>query len=612
MSRAWFGGTSADWLVSSYPFGSRTLLALQTGQTVLNLYSAATGGTPYTDLLDATGTPITSVTVTGHQVPPFQGPDAILGLWADKGDGSPRELLEAQDTAAVASAVASATAAAATATATLPTGTPAAYKVPWRDASNVYTWTAATAVVARALGWKIADDYALDTTGATTHTAAQVQAWLDDAAAGTAYASGTIKCSGTAVIKGDSELSHLTWNYTGSTLAIQVGVGTSGTLLLEKTVRLPRVICTGKPTTGWTAGTIGVQAINTDACVIWVPKIQGFETGYYAWALGTGNVYNEVHLLHLDNNKRNMVAGAGTGGWSNSNNYYLGLLTHNSAEGSSVAGARCILHESATNLVNANHYYGGSVEGNVAEFHLEENGLYNIYDGLRWENSGGCRVEWGATSSRNDIRGGYTAQSIVETHVAGSSLNRISSTGMSRVIGSTAKAVQWLENTSSSTAGVNAIMDPGATLAGSDPTVAYRVFQSADETRMKRATDTNDRLKLDHVNGRVYLGNAAAAIAMYLTAVSTSGVSLNGGNLYSGTDNTYDIGLVSSLRFRDLFLGRNAAIGGTLAVTGNVGFNGTAPAAKPTVTGSRGGNAALASLLTALAGLGLITDSSTA
>ena len=43
---------------------------------------------------------------------------------------------------------------------------------------------------------------------------------------------------------------------------------------------------------------------------------------------------------------------------------------------------------------------------------------------------------------------------------------------------------------------------------------------------------------------------------------------------------------------------------------GNIGFYGAAPAAKPTVTGSRGANAALASLLTALATLGLITDSS--
>lgn len=41
-----------------------------------------------------------------------------------------------------------------------------------------------------------------------------------------------------------------------------------------------------------------------------------------------------------------------------------------------------------------------------------------------------------------------------------------------------------------------------------------------------------------------------------------------------------------------------------------VGFYGATAQAKPTVTGSRGGNAALASLLAALAALGLLTDSS--
>lgn len=48
------------------------------------------------------------------------------------------------------------------------------------------------------------------------------------------------------------------------------------------------------------------------------------------------------------------------------------------------------------------------------------------------------------------------------------------------------------------------------------------------------------------------------------------------------------------------------------AFTTAVGFNGTTPKTKITVTGSRGGNAALASLLTALANYGLITDSTTA
>lgn len=45
---------------------------------------------------------------------------------------------------------------------------------------------------------------------------------------------------------------------------------------------------------------------------------------------------------------------------------------------------------------------------------------------------------------------------------------------------------------------------------------------------------------------------------------------------------------------------------------GRVGFYGTTPVAKAAITGSRGGNAALASLLSQLATLGLITDSTTA
>ncbi len=45
---------------------------------------------------------------------------------------------------------------------------------------------------------------------------------------------------------------------------------------------------------------------------------------------------------------------------------------------------------------------------------------------------------------------------------------------------------------------------------------------------------------------------------------------------------------------------------------GRLGFHSATPISKPTVTGSRGGNAALASLLTALANYGLITNSTSA
>jgi len=45
---------------------------------------------------------------------------------------------------------------------------------------------------------------------------------------------------------------------------------------------------------------------------------------------------------------------------------------------------------------------------------------------------------------------------------------------------------------------------------------------------------------------------------------------------------------------------------------GKVGFYGSPPLNRPTCTGSRGGNAAIASVLAALASLGLIIDSTTA
>lgn len=60
-----------------------------------------------------------------------------------------------------------------------------------------------------------------------------------------------------------------------------------------------------------------------------------------------------------------------------------------------------------------------------------------------------------------------------------------------------------------------------------------------------------------------------------------------------------------------LLLVGHTTIGLSVNATG-IGFFTTAPQAKKTVTGSRGGNAALASLLTQLAGYGLVTDSSSA
>jgi hypothetical protein len=56
-----------------------------------------------------------------------------------------------------------------------------------------------------------------------------------------------------------------------------------------------------------------------------------------------------------------------------------------------------------------------------------------------------------------------------------------------------------------------------------------------------------------------------------------------------------------------------AAVFTTMSATTGFGAFGTAPVTvQPSVTGAKGGNEALASLLTALAAFGLITDNTTA
>ena len=90
----------------------------------------------------------------------------------------------------------------------------------------------------------------------------------------------------------------------------------------------------------------------------------------------------------------------------------------------------------------------------------------------------------------------------------------------------------------------------------------------------------------------------------------------------SGTDDTIYVGVKlsgGSFAWGLLVVSGRDTLVNTLEVDGaidhdgsTIGFYGTAPATKQTVTGSRGGNAALNSLCTALAAIGLITNSTSA
>lgn len=110
-----------------------------------------------------------------------------------------------------------------------------------------------------------------------------------------------------------------------------------------------------------------------------------------------------------------------------------------------------------------------------------------------------------------------------------------------------------------------------------------------------------------HLAGNLRIANnstfaSSTGPRMYKTA--TGGMVLQ-----AAAGSTYDFDIVSPAG-SDIISVPTGTI--DVKLSGKVGFNGTSPITKPTVTGSRAGNAALASLLTALSNYGLVVDSSSA
>jgi len=72
---------------------------------------------------------------------------------------------------------------------------------------------------------------------------------------------------------------------------------------------------------------------------------------------------------------------------------------------------------------------------------------------------------------------------------------------------------------------------------------------------------------------RAATATISGAVILQSTLAVTGAVTLTD-HLIHSADNTKDIGASGATRFRDLFLGRNAVVGGTLAVTGTSTFTG--------------------------------------
>jgi len=99
-----FGADLAAYVIGITTSGTTPNLAQLTAGVTVTFFSAETGGTQYTDLLDDQGNPITAVvsadgTPGGRGLgvlPPFRGPDTIKRMWAQAGSG-PRLLIVTND-----------------------------------------------------------------------------------------------------------------------------------------------------------------------------------------------------------------------------------------------------------------------------------------------------------------------------------------------------------------------------------------------------------------------------------------------------------------------------------------------------------------------------------
>lgn len=148
----------------------------------------------------------------------------------------------------------------------------------------------------------------------------------------------------------------------------------------------------------------------------------------------------------------------------------------------------------------------------------------------------------------------------------------------------------------------------GTTLSVGGPTITFlstavapSILQATDAT----ATVTGDTLTIQAQDTSGTTAVTAGALSLRAGDATGGSGTRNGGDLVArpGTGATAN----GSLRLR------NAAGTDRIVINSTgIGFFAVAPVAQQNITGSRGGNAALADLLTKLALTGLITDSTTA
>ena len=317
-------------------------------------------------------------------------------------------------------------------------------------------------------------------------------------------------------------------------VAVEIRTGAGTTLFRNKTVYLPKIT---KQTKTWDGTDVGVEVANAYESNIYVSRVTNFSKGLKVSAYGTGNVYNNYFLGHLENNKINLSLEAGdVDAWVNENNFFGGRFSHSSSEGTNVAGARHILINQSAHPANNNVFYKPCVEGNTPEFHIECYGQYNTFIQPRFEATT-PKVKYSQIDSSNYAHSnvilyGYKSEFVQITEDSNCIYNHVYTRNGFKVSGSGGtKGVFIASNTTSNNDPIFVGM-PLGTVHGKDPSTAYLFAIGGNYSRYKRETDAYPRMEFDHANGVVSFGNGTSSPPFKLKAYGTGHGKIEGGNLY--------------------------------------------------------------------------------
>lgn len=244
---------------------------------------------------------------------------------------------------------------------------------------------------------------------------------------------GTFRIDSTVTIMCNADLSLATFICNDTTItAVRAGSRGNGAVIYTIDVKLPKITNAAQVVgSGWTGTSVGVEIANLNTCRVTVPYVRGFTTGVKATSYGAGCSYSRIDVDYLNNNKVNFWATPGTSGYVTELNVYGGRYGHISDEGVNVPGVRQVLLSHPAGGVRPDNirFWGASFEGDVPEYHVECDGLANLWDWCRWEASP-PKVLWTEIDANdyacdNRIRGGIHSDDIVVTTSANARRNYV-------------------------------------------------------------------------------------------------------------------------------------------------------------------------------------------